>query len=111
MLNSELHAQINNPEILSRIKQHEMAFRMQASVPELTDLSQETAETFALYGEQVETPGSFAACCLQARRLVERGVRISRSFIVDGTRTVVCQRSTSHSVEILTKLQQLSSKT
>ena len=80
VLNSELHAQINNPEILSRIKQHEMAFRMQASVPELTDLSQETAETFALYGEQVETPGSFAACCLQARRLVERGVRNIQIF-------------------------------
>ena len=80
VLNSELHAQINNPEIVSRIKQHEMAFRMQASVPELTDLSQETAETFALYGEQVETPGSFAACCLQARRLVERGVRNIQIF-------------------------------
>ncbi len=80
ILNSELHAQVNNPEILARIKQHEMAFRMQASVPELTDLSQETAETFALYGEQVHTPGSFAACCLQARRLVQRGVRNIQIF-------------------------------
>ena len=55
-------------------------FECRASVPELTDLSQETAETFALYGEQVETPGSFAACCLQARRLVERGVRNIQIF-------------------------------
>lgn len=80
ILNSELHSQVNNPEILARIKQHEMAFRMQASVPELTDLSQETAETFELYGDQVHTPGSFAACCLQARRLVQRGVRNIQIF-------------------------------
>ena len=80
ILNSELHSQLKNPEILSRIKQHEMAFRMQASVPELTDLSKETSETFDLYGDQVNTPGSFAACCLQARRLVERGVRNIQIF-------------------------------
>ncbi len=80
ILNSELHSQVNNPEILARIKQHEMAFRMQASVPELTDLSRETAETFELYGDQVHTPGSFAACCLQARRLVQRGVRNIQIF-------------------------------
>src|SRR5204863_3285077 len=55
--------------------QYEMAFRMQTSVPELTDLGRETQETLALYGPEVTKPGSFAASALLARRLVERGVR------------------------------------
>lgn len=79
-INSRLHAEVGSPEIVSRIRQHEMAFRMQTSVPELTDLSQETSESLALYGPDVQTPGSFAACCLQARRLAERGVRNVQIF-------------------------------
>ncbi len=74
-LNERQLATAGDPEIATRIAQYEMAFRMQASVPALTDLSGETADTFALYGESAKTPGSFAANCLLARRLVERGVR------------------------------------
>lgn len=72
--------EFGDPEVLARIRQHEMAFRMQASVPELMDLSQETKETFDLYGEEAKQPGSFAACCLTARRLAERGVRNIQIF-------------------------------
>ena len=68
------HEQVLDPEIESRIVQHELAFRMQTSVPELMDLSEETPETLEMYGA---TPGdgSFASNCLHARRLAERGVR------------------------------------
>ncbi len=64
-----------DPEIATRIAQYEMAFKMQASVPELADLSDETQQTLDLYGPQVKEPGTFAHNCLLARRLVERGVR------------------------------------
>jgi uncharacterized protein (DUF1501 family) len=64
-----------DPEIATRIAQYEMAFRMQTSVPDLTDLSQEPASTFEMYGEDARKPGTFAAHCLLARRMVERGVR------------------------------------
>lgn len=64
-----------DPEIATRIAQYEMGFKMQASVPELADLSQESAETLAMYGPGVEEPGTFAHNCLMARRLVERGCR------------------------------------
>ena len=74
-LNREKHEQVGDPEIISRIAQYEMAFRMQTSVPELTDLSKESAETFELYGEEAKKPGTFASNCLLARRLLERGVR------------------------------------
>jgi hypothetical protein len=74
------HEQSNNPEVLTRIAQYEMAFRMQASVPELTDLSKEPEHTFALYGEEARKPGTFAANCLMARRLAERGVRFIQLY-------------------------------
>ncbi|MEY3173957.1 MAG: hypothetical protein RLZZ436_1871 [Planctomycetota bacterium] len=64
-----------DPEIAARIAQYEMAFRMQASVPELTDLSGETQATLEMYGPGVTEPGTFAHNCLLARRLVERGTR------------------------------------
>ena len=65
-----------DPEIATRIAQYEMAFKMQASVPELTDLSNEPAAgRSTMYGPQVHEPGTFAHNCLMARRLVERGVR------------------------------------
>ena len=79
-LNEEQHARFAHPDILARIRQHEMAYRMQSSVPELMDLSRESDETFALYGEDARTPGTFAACCLNARRLAERGVRNIQIF-------------------------------
>ncbi len=69
-----------DPEITTRIAQYEMAYRMQTSVPELTDFSKEPAHTFDLYGEDAKTPGTFAANCLLARRLAERGVRFIQLF-------------------------------
>jgi hypothetical protein len=68
-----------HPEIEARIRQYELAFRMQASVPELMDLSDESAETLSLYGVQ-GADGSFAANCLLARRLAERGVRFIQLY-------------------------------
>ncbi len=79
-INQGQYNRFGDPEILSRIKQHEMAYRMQASVPELMDLSEESEQTFELYGKDAKTPGTFAACCLNARRLVERGVRNIQIF-------------------------------
>jgi len=64
-----------DPEIATRIAQYEMAYQMQMSVPELTDLSKEPAAILDLYGPGVKQPGTFAYNCLMARRLVERGVR------------------------------------
>jgi hypothetical protein len=64
-----------DPEIATRIAQYEMAFKMQASVPELTDFSREPQSVLALYGPSVKEQGTFAYNCLMARRLVERGVR------------------------------------
>ena len=70
-----------DPEIEARIAQQEMAFRMQTSVPELVDLSGESEETFALYGENAKKPGTFASSCLLARRLCERGVRCIQLYM------------------------------
>ena len=66
---------VGDPEIATRIKQYEMAYRMQASVPELTDLSTETEATLKMYGPDVQRKGSYAYNCLIARRLAERGTR------------------------------------
>ncbi|HXY34221.1 MAG TPA: DUF1501 domain-containing protein, partial [Planctomycetaceae bacterium] len=66
--------------ILTRISQYEMAFRMQTSVPELIDLSDEPAWVFDLYGPDARRPGTYAANCLLARRLAERGVRFIQLF-------------------------------
>jgi len=79
-LNEQQHQEFGDPEILSRIRQHEMAYRMQSAVPELMDLSDESDATFDLYGEEAKDAGSFAACCLNARRLAERGVRNIQIF-------------------------------
>ncbi len=70
------HDRYGDPETLTRIAQYEMAFRMQTSVPELTDFSNESKATLDLYGPRVKEPGSFAASCLLARRLAERNVRV-----------------------------------
>ena len=69
-----------DPEIATRIAQHEMAFRMQASVPELTDLRGESRATLEAYGSQSTQPGTFAANCLLARRIAERGVRFIQLY-------------------------------
>lgn len=75
-LNHRTLDQLGDPETLTRMAQYEMAFRMQTSVPELTDIRQETAATLEMYGPDVTRPGTFAASALLARRLVERGVRV-----------------------------------
>ncbi len=69
-----------DPEIAARIAQYEMAFKMQASVPELTDLSQEPDHVLDLYGPEARKPGTFAANCLLARRLAERDVRFIQLY-------------------------------
>jgi len=71
---------IGDPEIQTRISQYEMAFRMQTSVPELTDISKETKATLDMYGPDVHKPGTFAYHCLLTRRMAERGVRFSQIF-------------------------------
>ena len=75
-LNQRNFDRFGDPETLTRISQYEMAFRMQASVPELTDLSGESKETLEMYGENVQTPGTYASSAILARRLIERGVRV-----------------------------------
>ena len=79
-LNGERHQIVGDPEIEARIAQYEMAFRMQASVPELTDVKDESQEVLDLYGPEVKKPGSYAANCLLARRLAERDVRFIQLF-------------------------------
>jgi hypothetical protein len=79
-LNALELARTGDPEVEARTKQYELAFQMQTSVPDLVDLSSETAETFALYGDESKKPGTFAANCLLARRLLERGVRFVQLF-------------------------------
>jgi hypothetical protein len=72
--------EFGDPEVATRIAQYEMAYKMQSSVPELTDLSKEPAHTFELYGPDSRKPGTFAANCLLARRMAERGVRFIQLF-------------------------------
>lgn len=74
-LNQKSFDRYGDPETLTRISQYEMAFRMQSSVPDLTDFSKEPEKVLDMYGPEVRKPGSFAASTLLARRLVERGVR------------------------------------
>jgi len=79
-LNQQALGEFGDPEIAARIKQYELAYRLQASVPELMDLSKESVETMELYGKDAREPGTFAANCLLARRMVERGVRFIQIF-------------------------------
>ena len=79
-LNNIKHNAVGDPEIATRIRQYEMAFRMQASVPELTEISKEPQSVLDLYGPDVNKPGTFARNCLLARRLAERGVRFVQLF-------------------------------
>ncbi|MDB5386275.1 MAG: hypothetical protein JWM11_1921 [Planctomycetaceae bacterium] len=71
---------IGDPEIHARVAQYEMAYRMQSSVPEVMDLSQETEAVFDLYGPEARQPGTFAANCLLARRMAERNVRFIQLY-------------------------------
>src|SRR5882762_3104280 len=79
-LNQMQYEELGDPETQARIAQYEMAYRMQSSVPELTDLSKEPDSTYKLYGEDSRKAGTFANTCLMARRLVERGVRFVQVY-------------------------------
>ena len=79
-LNQQTYQEIGDPETNARIDQYEMAFRMQTAVPDLIDLRDESEETLALYGPDVKKPGTFAHHCLLARRMAERGVRLTQIF-------------------------------
>jgi hypothetical protein len=79
-MNELTYHEYQDPEVSTRISQYEMAFRMQHSVPELTDLSKEPPSTFEMYGPDSRTPGTYAANCILARRLAERGVRFIQLF-------------------------------
>jgi len=81
VLNRKQFDAVGDPEINTRIAQYEMAYRMQSSVPELTDVSGEPKHILDMYGPDVHNPGTFAASCLLARRLAERGVRCIELFI------------------------------
>ncbi|MDP6469078.1 MAG: DUF1501 domain-containing protein [Pirellulaceae bacterium] len=103
-----------DPEIATRIAQYELAYRMQTSVPELTDVASESEKTFELYGPESKRPGSYAANCLLARRLVERGVRFVQLFhrgwdqhtkLPDGIRHQ-CQDTDQASAALISDLKQ-----
>ena len=79
-LNTMRQADFGDPEISSRIAQYEMAYRMQTSVPEVMDLSDEPEEVFEMYGPDARRPGTFAANCLLARRLAERDVKFIQLY-------------------------------
>jgi hypothetical protein len=79
-LNQKHAEQFGDPEIQTRIRQYEMAFRMQTSVPDLMDLSKEPESTFEMYGPESKKPGTYASNCLLARRLAERNVRFIQLY-------------------------------
>ena len=79
-LNQLESEKLADPETQVRIAQYEMAFRMQSSVPDLTDISKEPESTFQLYGEDARKGGTFANCCLMARRMMERDVRFVQVY-------------------------------
>jgi hypothetical protein len=80
-LNELTYERIGDPETRTRIQQYELAYRMQASVPSVVDLSTEPADTFELYGENAKKPGTFANTALMSRRLVENGVRFVQIYL------------------------------
>lgn len=79
-MNQRTLDRIGDPDTRTRMEQYEMAFRMQSSVPELTDLSKEPESVWRMYGDEARKPGTFAYTCLMARRLVERGVRFVQIY-------------------------------
>ena len=113
-LNLDQAARELDPEINARIAQAEMAFRMQTSVPEAADFSKESPETLNLYGPDAKIPGTYAANCLLARRLIERDVRFVQLFhqgwdqhgdLVGGL-TRQCQQTDQASAALVTDLKQ-----
>ncbi len=114
----ELHriqiAKSGDTALETRIAQYEMGFKMQTSIPEVTDLSTESEATFQLYGEDARTPGTFAANCLMARRLAERGVQFIQLYHpgwdhhggLPGGLKVQCKETDQASAALVTDLKQ-----
>jgi uncharacterized protein (DUF1501 family) len=114
----DLHAhaaeRLGDAEMDARIAQYEMAYRMQTSVPEVMDLSAEKPETFALYGPDAKKPGTFAANCLLARRLAEKGVKFIQLYHQGWDQhgdlpraiSVQCQETDQASAALITDLKQ-----
>jgi hypothetical protein len=113
-INRETYAELGDPETNARIAQYEMAYRMQASVPELADLSKEPKSTWDLYGPDAKQPGTFAYNCLMARRLAERGVRFTQVYKrgwdmhdnVTGMLPLLCQEIDRGCYALITDLKQ-----
>jgi hypothetical protein len=113
-INRQTAADIGDPEINARISQYEMAYRMQASVPELAGLSKEPKSTWDLYGEEAREPGTFAYNCLMARRMAERGVRFTQVYKrgwdvhdnVTGVLPIICQETDRACYALVTDLKQ-----
>jgi hypothetical protein len=113
-INHQTYEELGDPETNSRISQYEMAYRMQASVPELTDMSKEPQSTWDLYGNEAKEPGTFAYNCLMARRMAERGVRFTqiykRGWDVHGDAVkllpVLCQETDRACYALITDLKQ-----
>jgi hypothetical protein len=113
-LNHAQWEQTGDPEVATRIQQYEMAWRMQSSVPELNDLADESESTFQLYGPDSRRAGSYAANCILARRLIERGVRFVQLFHPDWDHhsrlsswcTARCRDTDQASAALITDLKQ-----
>ncbi|HLJ56704.1 MAG TPA: DUF1501 domain-containing protein [Chthonomonadaceae bacterium] len=113
-LNEEQYVREMDPEIEARVAQYEMAYRMQTSVPDVIDVSKEPQSVFDLYGEEARKPGSFAANCLLARRLAERGVRFIQLYHqgwdhhggLPGGIRYQCARTDQASAALVTDLKQ-----
>ncbi|MFP5207202.1 MAG: DUF1501 domain-containing protein [Acidobacteriota bacterium] len=113
-LNQQTYEELGDPETHARILQYEMAYRMQASVPELTDLSKEPKTTWDLYGEDAKRPGTYAYNCLMARRMAERGVRFVQVYKrgwdvhtdVTGILPQLCQETDRGCYALITDLKQ-----
>ncbi|SFS13100.1 Protein of unknown function [Granulicella pectinivorans] len=113
-MNHQAYQELGDPETNARIAQYEMAYRMQASVPELSDLSKEPQSTWDLYGQDAKVPGTFAYNCLMARRMAERGVRFTQIYKrgwdvhadVVGLLPVLCQETDRPAYALVTDLKQ-----
>jgi Protein of unknown function (DUF1501) len=112
-INRQTLAEVGDPETNARIAQYEMAFRMQASLPELTDLSKEPQSTWDLYGPEAKQSGAFAYNCLLARRMAERGVRFTQIYKrgwdvhgdVVGVLPTLCQETDRGAYALVTDLK------
>ena len=91
-LNSLQYDVYGDPEINARMAQYEMAFRMQTSVPDVTDMSNEPDYIFDMYGEDSRDPGTYAANCMMARKLLEKGVRFVQLYHQGWDQHVGCPR-------------------